>query len=133
MNLRHGMPWVMMFAQGGCMTGPRGVDYTPQQYLSANQPSRVWLTLNDGRQVVVREPRVITDTLFGWSENGTEDLTIAISDVQEVRARRVSTFRTALIPATFVAAGVTLFIVVKGVKGEGGTPPSIQCEIDEDC
>jgi hypothetical protein len=100
-----------------CLTGPQAVDARPGEYLRGQQPTYVWLTLNDGTDLVVAGPRVISDTVFGWDETGTENITIAVADIKEVRARKVSTVRTAMIPAA-VLAGTGLALIMITASGE---------------
>jgi hypothetical protein len=113
------------------MTGPRPVGYAPGEYLSANQPNQVWVTLTNGSQVVITGPRVITDTVFGWTADGQE-MMLALSDIREVRARRMDAFRTALIPATVVGATVAVLLLVTNDRSSAGESPS-DCEAAENC
>ena len=114
MNARRAIAVVLLAAQSACLGGPQRVNYAPRQYLALNQPKEVWMTLKDGRQVAVVQPRLIADTLFGWNPKGTEDLTIALSDVKELRARKLSVFKTALIPTAIVAGAVGIYLGTKG-------------------
>src|SRR3990172_3884601 len=102
---------------GACYTGPRPVGYSPALYLNQNQPKKIVVTLKDGTRQTVVGPRVIADTVFGWNESGSEDLVIAVSDMKDVAAPRLAVVRTALIPAAFLLAGVTVFTVVKTTSG----------------
>jgi len=81
---------LLALAVGGCMTGPRPVNHNPADYLSANQPSQLWVTLTDGTRMVIAGPRVITDTVFGWTADNSEELMIPVSDIKEIRARRIA-------------------------------------------
>lgn len=117
-------------AVGGCMTGPRPVQHTPKDYLSANQPGQVWVTLTNGTQTVITGPRVITDTVFGWSADGTRDVMIAVSDIKEVRARRMDTFRTALIPASVLVGTMAIYLLVADDGSTSDLSPA-DCEAAE--
>jgi hypothetical protein len=117
----------------GCMTGPQPVKYSPRDYLTANQASRLWLTLTDGRQLVVYGPRVITDTVFAWDETGTEDLIIPVGNIKEVRARRLSVVRTAILPIAAVVGGIAAVALISN-DGSTAPPDFSQCEeLEIDC
>jgi len=121
---------LVLVATSACMTGPRPVSSPAGDYLSANQPTEVWVTTRTGTQILVMGPRVITDTVFGWSADGQE-LILAVSDIQEVRARRMDTFRTALIPATAIIAGAAVVFLVSNDNTQAGNSPS-DCEAQEE-
>jgi hypothetical protein len=118
---------------GGCMTGPRPVGFAPGEYLSANQPGQAWITLTSGTEMIVTGPRVITDTVFGWTADGQE-MMIAVSDIREVRARKLDAFRTALIPATVVVGTAAVLLLV---SNDGSEAPQSYAEClevqEEDC
>jgi hypothetical protein len=101
----------------GCYTGPKPVTYSPRLYLHQNQPKQLWITLKDGSKVTMVGPRIIDDTLFGWTQGANEDLTVAISDIKSLQARRIDPIRTALIPIAFVGAGITVFSLVHHPQG----------------
>ena len=119
---------VVVVAVLGCHTGPKPVQYSPRLYLHQNQPKELWLVLKDGSKLDMIAPRVIDDTLFGWTPGANEDLTVAISDIKSMEARRLAVFRTALIPAVFLGAGILVFTQVKGQQG----PPTEECP-DGEC
>src|SRR5690242_1212321 len=112
MNARRSFALAGILTVIGCYAGPKPVQYSPRLYLHQNQPKMLWLTLKDGSQVTMAGPRIIDDTLFGWTPGANEDLTIAISDVKSLKARRIDPIRTAIIPVAFVGAGVTVFMLV---------------------
>jgi hypothetical protein len=128
MNGKGVVVLVMALAAGACMTGPRPVGYTPADYLSASPRSRVWLTLNDGRQTIVEGPRVITDTVFGWNSTGTEEVMIPVADIREVRAQKMSVVRTALIPAAAVAGTIAALFLIE--TDGSAAPPSLSDSLD---
>ena len=132
MNLRRAIALLLLGTQAACHTGPQLVQPSPRQYLSANNPKKLWLTLNDGRKQIVIAPRVIADTVFGWNETGEEDLTIPIDEVKELQATRLAVFRTALIPAMFLAAGIAVYASVKAARGTNMLDPGecldLECE-----
>ena len=115
-----------------CHTGPKAVEYSPRLYLRQNQPRELWLTLKDGSQVNMVGPRIIDDTLFGWTQGGNEDLTIALSDIKSLKARRLDVFRTSLIPTAFVGAGIAVYMLVHHPSGAPDSTSGIYCP-DGEC
>jgi hypothetical protein len=91
------------------------------------------MTLKDGSQMIVEGPRVIEDTVFGWSEGGTEDVMIAVKDIRQVRARKMSTVRTALIPITALTAAIAVYSLVE-TNGTTSTLQQNECDdMEIDC
>ena len=123
-----------LIAAAGCHTGPKPVQYSPRLYLHQNQPKELWITMKDGSKVTMIGPRLIDDTLFGWTRNANEDLTVAVSDIKSLEARKIDPIRTSIIPVAFVGAGIAVFTMVKGQKGEPDTAvgnigcPDGECE-----
>ena len=117
MKARRAISILLLGVQSACLTGPRRVSYSPKQYLALNQPKEVWLTLKDGSQAAMVSPRLISDTLFGWNTKGNEDLTIAVSDIKELKARRLSVIKTAAIPTAIVGAAVAVGIIASKTSG----------------
>ena len=123
MTLRRGMFLVALLGTVACYTGPKPVNFSPRMYLHQNQPKQLWITMKDGSKLSMVGPRVIDDTLFGWTENANEDLTVPIADIKSLEARRIDPIRTAIIPAVFLGAGITVFTVVKGARGAEDVGP----------
>ena len=96
---------------GGCMTGPRRISNPPKDYLEVNSPSRVWATLDDGSRLIIDGPRVISDTVFGWAEG--EEVAIPTDQLEEIRVRQLSVFRSALLPTALVGGSVGMFVLIK--------------------
>jgi len=133
MNVSRRIIPLLALLAAGCMTGPRPVNYAPGDYLTANQPGQVWVTLNNGNEMVIAGPKVITDTIFGWTVEG-EDLMVAVSDIREIRVRRMDPLRTALIPAT-VAVGAAAVVMLVSNDGTGAPRSYAACleEQEEGC
>ena len=115
---------VLLIAQTGCMTGPKLVRTSPKDYLEANSPSRVWATMADGQRVVIDGPRVISDSVFGWAEG--EEFVVPSDSVQELRVRRVSVVRTAIIPTVLVGGIVAAAVLL--TKKDSMPGPTTICE-----
>src|SRR5687767_6505903 len=123
MKLTRATLVVSVLVLGGCLTGPKPVQFSPRMYLHQNQPKQLWLTLKDGSKMTMVGPRVIDDTLFGWTEGANEDLTVAITDIKSLEARRIDPIRTAIIPTVFLGAGIMVFTMVKGARGAEDVGP----------
>src|SRR5712672_1594506 len=98
MNAKSVVGLLGLFGVLSCHTGPKPVQYSPRLYLHQNQPRELWITMKDGSKVTMIGPRVIDDTLFGWTPGGNEDLTVAVGDIKSLQARKIDPFRTSLFP-----------------------------------
>jgi hypothetical protein len=110
---------VLLLAQGACLTAPRSVE-APAPFLQANAPKRIWVTLTNGDAMVIDAPRVYGDSLLGSTRRGGghEDVWLPLSRLQDVKTRRVSGGRTALLGgAIAVVVGLALGLIPTG----GGT------------
>lgn len=114
----------LLAAQAACMTGPRAIRDAPGDYLQANAPQTAWITLADGERLIVDGPRMISDTMFGWSEG--DEIAIPVSQLKEVRVRKLSIFKSSLVPAAVL--GATVWALVVTTKGEPGEDRSQECE-----
>lgn len=134
MKARSAVPLLGLFGVLSCLTGPKPVQYSPRLYLHQNQPKELWLTMRDGSRLTVIAPRVIDDTLFGWTPGGNEDLTVPVADIKSVEARRIDPIRTSIFPVVFLGAGIAVFTLVRNQKGEPDTAignvgcPDGECE-----
>lgn len=108
------LPLLGLVALTGCMTGPRLVTGSPGAYLAANPPTRAWVVLSDNQQLVIDGPQVISDTVFGFADGKT--VSIPSGQLKEIKVRRVSVFRTALIPAALIAGAVAGVVFVKSIE-----------------
>lgn len=107
---------ILLVAQGACMAPPRPVG-APVPYLQANSPKQIWVTLTNGDQMVVQSPRLFGDTLLGFTRRGSanEEVWLPVSDLQEVKSRKLSGGRTALLGgAALVMVGLIVAILPKG-------------------
>jgi hypothetical protein len=109
----------LLLAQGACLTAPRAVSGPPAAYLQAHSPKRIWVTLANGEAMVIDAPRVFGDSLLGFTDRGggREEVWLPVSDVQEVRTRKVSGGKTALLGGLVVGA---LGLVVVMIPTGGG-------------
>ena len=101
-------------------------EVSPQQLITEDQPGKIRVTLTDGSQIVLEQPRVSGDTLIGCevqsrqrcpSDPGAllrsgQQVSIALSDVRDVAIQRADFGKTAaliVIPLLVVGAVVVLF------------------------
>jgi hypothetical protein len=88
--------------------------------------------MKDGSKVTMVGPRVIDDTLFGWTPGGNEDLVVAVNDIKSLQARKIDALRTSLIPIAFVGAGIAVFTMVHHQSGTPDSTGGIYCP-DGEC
>jgi hypothetical protein len=116
---RRAIALCLVAAQIGCMTPPRLVP-EPAPYLQAHSPKRIWATLPSGEDVVIDAPRLFGDSLLGVTRTGgeTREVWVAVTDLQNVRARRTSAARTALAVALAVTVVGLAVVLIPGGAGE---------------
>ena len=89
----------------------------PEQVVSVRRPQKVRVTRDDGSRIVLRQPEIVGDTLYGAPRDGRAAAgsprpAVALTDVSEVAVRRVNVVRTAvlalgtLVVAAYVALGL---------------------------
>lgn len=116
----------MMATQAACLGNPSLIKDSPGDYLQANAPGMVWAVLTDGGQVIIQGPRVIADTIFGWAEG--EEFVVPVEDVKEMRVRRISIWRSSIMPALAVGLGVSAIVLVTAAKVDDERDRSQECE-----
>ena len=87
--------------------------------IARQQPSTARVTLFNGATVVVHEPRIVGDSLAGWSGDRTHEVHIPLSDIRSTAIRKVSAAKTALLLA---GVGVTV-AAVAAASSDWGTSP----------
>jgi len=121
---------LLLAGQASCMTGPRLVSDAPKDYLIANNPERVWVTLADGKRVVIDGATVVADTVFGFAEGG-EGLVIPAKNVQEIRVKKLSLLKSAIIPAGLAASAVSLFVLVRSSTSVPDPVDTVQSSVPD--
>jgi len=112
---------VLLLAQGACFAPPRSVG-APAPFLQANSPKRIWVTLANGDEMVIDSPRLFGDTLLGFTSKGgsNEEVWLPLADLQQVKSRRLSGGRTALLGGAI--AVIVGFVVALLPSGSGTNP-----------
>lgn len=116
---------LLLVAQAACFTAPRAVE-APARFLQSQTPKRIWVSLFNGEQLVIDAPKVYGDSLLGFTRKGDarEEVWLPLSDLTEVKTRRVSGARTALVGGLIaVTIGLGLVLVPSG-----GTTGEKQCK-----
>lgn len=76
------------------------VEVPPRQFIEQRAPAVVRVTRNDGSTVVLRQPAVVGDTLYGVRGNPTatrnqaDSVTVPLDAVQEIAFRRTDPGKT---------------------------------------
>ena len=95
-------------------------EVSPQQLVTEEQPGKIRVTLTDGSQVVLEQPRVSGDTLMGnapkVAPSGkvvvSQQVNIPLSDVADVAIQRTDAGKTTgLILGTLLVVGAAVFII----------------------
>ena len=102
-------------------------EVTPQQLVTEGQPKKIRVTLTDGSQVVLEQPRVSGDTLMGkFAPKGVapsaqvfvrgEQVSIPLSDVTDVAIQRTDAAKTTkLIVWTVLVVGAAVVVVAYSI------------------
>jgi hypothetical protein len=81
----------------------------PGPFVNSRMPSRIWVTPENGPELPLDAPRVVSDTLYGFSLVSGQVATFALMDLERVRARELWVGPT-------VGLGVVALAVVAGVS-----------------
>ena len=105
----------------------RTVPGVPAPITEGRRASPLRITRKDGSQVIVNQPAMRGDTLFGRTrrnQSSADEMRIPLSDIREVSTRRNSVWRTVVL-ATGVTAG--MFVAMMAVAID------IACSQGRDC
>jgi hypothetical protein len=94
---------------------------TPQEFIPAARPDRIWVTRTDNSKLMMEGPRLIGDTLVGWVGGKYEE--ILLPETRWMSVRQPAPRRTAMLIAGGVVVGAGLLFLLAG-NGQGGTPPT---------
>ena len=83
---------------------------SPTQFIEAEQPDRVRVTVRDGTESVLEEPSVEGDELVGTVEEAS--VRVPFGDIFRLEVRRFSVGRTVMWVAVGVGAYVAAFVTV---------------------
>jgi hypothetical protein len=120
MGAKKGIAAILLITQAGCMT-MRVVD-SPSTYVEARAPGEVLITRSDGRQIPLESPKIVSDTVFGFSMISGDETAIPVVDIRQMKARQLSPFRTALFAGGMAAVTIGLAMMVLGSPDYQGEP-----------
>jgi hypothetical protein len=124
---RRRLRWSLMTATYVCAcTHWQVQSVSPQQVLETRKPQKIRVTRTDRTEVVLSQPTIVSDTLYGisaGSPRGTNQPLgegIALADVSRVAIRRVDPVRTTalVVGSAVVVAGAIVAIAVSSVASE---------------
>lgn len=103
---------IMMAASLSACTHWQVQSVSPQQLLSERKPNRIRVTLTDREEVVLRQPQIVKDSLYGVRSSSTPQPggrareAVALADVDHVAIRKTDPLATTLllVPAAAVVA-----------------------------
>ncbi len=89
----------------------------PAQMTASRQTSTLRVTRHDGSEVILEQPKIRGDTIFGIvrSYQSAGEARIPLNDVRDVATRRFSVWRTATV-VTGVATGFIAAAYIAAVK-----------------
>jgi hypothetical protein len=91
---------------------------TPQQFIPAAQPDRVWVTQSDNSTLMLEAPRLLGDTLVGFVGGRYQE--VLLSQMRWVGVRQPAPRRTTVLVAGLVVVGAGLLAMLAG-SGPGST------------
>jgi len=115
----------LLMTQLACATAPRPVGTAPATYLQAHSPKRIWVTLTSGDRMAIDHPRVYGDSLLGFTTNPgglREEVWMPLADLQEIRARQMSSGKTALAVAAVGGVLALMVFLIRGAGASGARP-----------
>ena len=97
---------------------PLFAGYEPSKaWLENNKPDVVWVRQQNGALLEVRSPRLFADTLSGRAANAGPDadpLWLPLSNLAEVRVRKLDRTRTVLLAGAVVGVGIAAVVRLSG-------------------
>ena len=105
----------------------RAVPGVSASITEGRRTSPLRITRKDGSQVIVQQPAIRDDTLFGRTrrnQSSADEMRIPLSDIREVATRRSSVWRTVVL-----TAGVTtgVFVAMMAVLIDGACSQGRDC------
>jgi hypothetical protein len=114
----------MMAASISACTRWQVQSVSPQQVLETRQPQKIRVTRTDSTEVVLEQPRIVSDTLYGISAGTPQAVNhgsgegIALADVSRVAIRRTDPVATTglVLGSAAVAGGIFLAIFISNLE-----------------
>jgi hypothetical protein len=94
-------------------TGCKVQSASPEQLIASQQPSAVRVQRQDGSRVVMKSPRIVSDSLLGLSEEMPTSIPLGV--ISKVEVRRLNVLST-----LELVAGVVALVVYVGVSAARG-------------
>ena len=92
---------------------------TPQQFIPATRPSRIWVTQADNQTVLLEAPRLLGDTLAGFVGGRYQE--VLLPQVRWMGVRQPAPQRTTVLVAGLVVLGAGLIAMLASSGPSGGT------------
>lgn len=92
---------------------------TPQQFIPASRPNRIWVTQSDNSTLMFEAPRLLGDTLAGFVGGRYQE--VLLPEVRWMGVRQPAPRRTTVLVASLVVVGAGL-IAMLASSGPGGGP-----------
>jgi hypothetical protein len=121
------LPFTVVLA--GCYTAPRPIS-SPAEYIRNKEPSQIWIDQAGGNTLVLETPRIMGDSLLGYTLSGREEHVVPLLQLKndQVRVRQLDKVRTGLL-----AGGITLavggMVALTAGKGSGSVAEQPGCSI----
>ncbi len=92
--LRCAVAATLALLQGACVTSRHLATHEHADYIRA-EPSKIWVTRQDGVRIEVNTPKLVMDTLLtGWASDGATFIGMPLSEVKTVTVRQPAPRRT---------------------------------------
>lgn len=116
----------LLLSQAAACTSWHTQSGAPSEVLATRHPSTARVTLADGSRVTVHAPRIVGDTLVGWSGASTgsagdgHPVHVPLADIRSLAIEQTSAGRTILLLA---GIGVTAAVVAAAASTDAAAPP----------
>jgi hypothetical protein len=120
MLLRQATALVLIFTCIGCTT-VRRVE-SPREFLNARTPGKMWVSSGDSELTEIQSPRVLTDTIFGFTPGG-QPIVYPIAQIRELRTKQLHLPRTLGLVGLFLVGSAAMIAIWQGPEGDA---PSVE-------
>jgi hypothetical protein len=119
----------IMVVLTGCYTAPQLIS-SPAEYIRQKEPSTIWIDQGGGNTLVLETPRIMGDSLLGYTLNGRDEHVVPLLQLRDdqVRVRKLDKVKTGLL-----AGGITLavggMVAMTAGQGKGSVGETPGCSI----